>query len=198
MTACLAFAAAAAAAAPFRHAPLPRELRELRGSFRPALLDQLSGLRSAANDCRSWLVQNTYSMIAADTALHAATVHTISGVEVFCGSMRRVAQAKPTGQVVCAIVAGAFCSALSLLSLGLCTICTLGETAARLAKLAAGAAAEGTAYAATLGGDLGTSRLGLDRVDPTLALPLLPKTAPEEVEAPSVDGGAVPQGGDAG
>ena len=165
--------------------------------MRPAMLDKLACLRSVGTECRNWLVTNT-----ADAALHAATVHTLCGVEVLCGSIRRVTASKPTAQVVCALGAGAFCSALSLLSLGICTVCTLVETAARLAKRAAAAAAEGSAYAATLGGDLGTSGLGLARVDPTLALPLLPPAAPlrsgETGATLAPDAAAPSQGDDAG
>ena len=65
----------------------------------------------------------------------------------------------------------------------------LGEAATRLCQLAAAAAAEGASYAATLGGDLGTSGLGLPKVEPRLALswwdgppPRSSESAPEEPE----------------
>ena len=120
--------AAAAAAAPFKHAPLPPALVELRDTLQDAretLQDALAnpGLRDTLVDLhplaclrrRSRDALRTLTVV--DTSLHAATMGTVTGVEVLCGSIRtcyrsmrspssRTPQLK-TGRVVCALCAGA-------------------------------------------------------------------------------------------
>ena len=128
MLACAVCIAAAAAAAPFKHAPLPPALVELRDTLQDAretLQDALAnpGLRDTLVDLhplaclrrRSRDALRTLTVV--DTSLHAATMGTVTGVEVLCGSIRtcyramrsptsRTPQLK-TGRVVGALCAGA-------------------------------------------------------------------------------------------
>lgn len=159
-----ALVAVLAAATPFKHAPLPPLLAELRdtlaGPARLADFRPFAGLR-----------HQLMTLTVVDTALHAATMSTVTGLEVLFSSMRtchssmRSVTRTPqltTGRTVCALCAGAACSVLSLISLALCTVCTLSEAVARLCKLVAAATAEGASYAATLGGELALLTLGLE------------------------------------
>ena len=120
--------AAAAAAAPFKHAPLPPALVELRDTLQDAretLQDALAnpGLRDALVDLHPLAILRRRSrdalrtLTVVDTSLHAATMGTVTGVEVLSGSIRtcyrsmrspssRTSQLK-TGRVVCALCAGA-------------------------------------------------------------------------------------------
>ena len=193
--------AAATARTPFKHAPLPPLLVELRGTLAgprrlagPALRDTLAGFRRQ-------LMMHT----VVDASLYAATVRTTTGLEVLCrsvrtchGSMRSAAPSPQlkTGRSVCALCAGAACSVLSLISLALCTACTLSEAVARLGKLVTAAAAEGASHAATLGGDLGTSGLGIAKVEPKLALSWLIALPPSSEAAPEADTEVVPPSDD--
>lgn len=130
MLACAVYSAAAAAAAPFKHAPLPPVLVELRDTLQDALANP--GLRDALADlhplaclrrCREVLIVGSRdalrTLTVVDTSLHAATMGTVTGLEVLCGSIRachrsmrgptsRTPQLK-TGRVVCALCAGARC-----------------------------------------------------------------------------------------
>ena len=120
--------AAAAAAAPFKHAPLPPALVELRDTLqdaRDSLQDALAnpGLRDALVDLHPLAALRRRSrdalrtLTVVDTSLHAATMGTVTGVEVLCGSirtcyrtMRSPSSRTPqlnTGRVVCALCAGA-------------------------------------------------------------------------------------------
>jgi hypothetical protein len=115
--ACSVSIAAAAAATPFKHAPLPPLLVELRDTLAgPGLRDALADLRPLAGlRRRSHDALRTLTVV--DTALHAATMGTVTGLEVLCGSIRtchssvrsvtsRTPQLK-TGRAVCALCAGA-------------------------------------------------------------------------------------------
>ena len=120
--------AAAAAAAPFKHAPLPPALVELRDTLqdaRESLQDALAnpGLRDALVDLHPLAALRRRSrdalrtLTVVDTSLHAATMGTVTGVEVLCGSIRTCYRAMRspssrtpqlnTGRVVCALCAGA-------------------------------------------------------------------------------------------
>ena len=119
MIACSAIVAAAAAATPFKHAPLPPLLVELRDTLAgPGLRDALADLRPLAGlRRRSRDALRTLTVV--DTALHAATMGTVTGLEVLCGSIRTchssvrsVTSRTPqfmTGRAVCALCAGAHC-----------------------------------------------------------------------------------------